>query len=454
DLAVRGYKFSFGDELAINNATIFYLIFAPLLISYIGIINNTSRPDLVQIVGPKSLMNAVDNAFIIGDFAGYEKTKDNIQLYFSQLAKGEPSGTIENLSLLYAIGTLVNQLIDESGIKSIKKVFMSDQDIPNAFTLRVLPIPFIGQDWIIINKNLVEILKPQEVKAVIAHEVGHAARYDSWLNTFISVPKWIIIFGWSIVFFRMMFIIFSEGLAGFSIFRLFAIFIFFVLIRLSLIIVQSLSDMFRRNSELLADHYGAELVGSEILVNALIKIARRAEVVNTIHKDLKWLIQQTDQIHPTMYLKNIINSIPTFELGTEKVRKEVIENYVSYKLQDTFRGLQIPISTSDLNTMVEEACNNLNNVIVNQELLKSKETPFSIFDWEKIDLNQNGYLEKNEISLLVDKLKQTKLVKYDPKTVDNIGIVIESPSHPHINQRIIFLNDSIISKELSNKQNN
>ena len=144
----------------------------------------------------------------------------------------------------------------------------------------------------------------------------------------------------------------------------------------------------------------------------------------------------------------------SFELGTEKVRKEVIENYVSYKLQDTFRGLQIPISTSDLNIMVEEACNNLNNVIVNQELVRSKETPFSIFDWEKVDLNQNGYLEKTEISLLVEKLKQTKLVKYDPKTVDNIGVVIESPSHPHINQRIIFLNDSIISKELSNKQNN
>ena len=45
--------------------------------------------------------------------------------------------------------------------------------------------------------------------AIVAHEVGHAARYDSWLNTFISVPKWIIIFGWSIVFFRMMLIIFE-----------------------------------------------------------------------------------------------------------------------------------------------------------------------------------------------------------------------------------------------------
>ncbi|MCE7734389.1 MAG: M48 family metalloprotease [Candidatus Heimdallarchaeota archaeon] len=454
DLAVRGYKFTFSDDLSLNGLTIFYLIAAPLAFSYIGIINNTSRPDLVQILGPKSLRNAVDVAFTTGEFKQYDKTPDNLQLYFSHLAKGEPSGTVENLSLLYAIGTLVQQLIEESGIKSIKKVFMSDRNIPNAFTLRVLPIPFIGQDWIIINKNLVEILKPQEVKAVIAHEVGHAARYDSWLNTFISVPKWIIIFGWSIVFYRMSFIIFNEGLAGFSIFRLFAVFIFFVFIRLSLNIVQYLTDAFRRNSELLADIYAAELMGDGvILINALIKIARRAEVVSSIHNDLKWLTEQTDQIHPNMHLRNIINNIPSTEIATEHVRKDVIENYVSYKLRDTLRGLQISIAESDLNIMIEQACTNLNNILINQESVKSQETPFSILDWKDVDLDQSEYLEKNEINLLVDKLKQTKLVKYDPDTVANMGMVLESPSHPHINNRIILLHEIMVSKELSNKEN-
>ena len=37
------------------------------------------------------------------------------------------------------------------------------------------------------------MLNQNEIRAVTAHEIGHAARYDSWLNVFISVPKWIII---------------------------------------------------------------------------------------------------------------------------------------------------------------------------------------------------------------------------------------------------------------------
>jgi Zn-dependent protease with chaperone function len=448
---VKGYSFSIRDNFALNNLTIFYLVFAPILFTYFGIINNAKRPDLVQIIGPNSLHNAVDRAFSDGSYSHVEKSDDTLNLYFNDLAKGEPLGTVENLSLLYAVGTLVKQLIDESGVKSIKKVFISDRDIPNAFTLRVIPLPYIGEDWIIINRNLVEILKPEEVKAVLAHEVGHAARYDSWLNTFISVPKWIIIFGWSIVFFKMMLIIFNDGLAGFTIYRLFALFLFFVIIRISLNVVQSLSDMFRRNSELLADHYGAELVGSEILVNGLIKIARRAEVVNSVQKDLEWLVKQTDQVHPNMYLMSILNDIPRFELSTEKVRKDVIENYVSFKLRDTFKGLRIPISEDDLKILIDESCKNINSLLLEKVTTEVKDKPFSILNWKDVDLDKNEYLSNSEISLLADKLKETERVKIDPKTLANMGLVLESPSHPHINSRIIFINDSLIVKELDIK---
>jgi Zn-dependent protease with chaperone function len=448
---VKGFSFSVREGFALNGLTIFYLIFAPLLFSYLGIINNTKQPDLVQIIGPKSLLNAVDSTFSTGKYRDQEKNEENIKLYFNDLAQGEPPGTVQNLSLLFAVGNLVNKLISESGVKSIKRVYMSDRDIPNAFTLRVIPIPFIGEDWIIINRNLVEILKPEEVKAVLAHEVGHAARYDSWLNTFISVPKWIIVFGWSIVFFKMMFIIFNDGIAGFTIYRLVALFLFFILIRFSLNVVQYLIDMFRRNSELLADHYGGELVGSEILVNALIKIARRAEVVNSVQRDLEWLTKQTDQIHPNMYLMSIMNEIPRSELSTENVRKEVIENYVAFKLRDTFKGLRIQISESDINLLIEESSKKIYSELLNKEITELKEKPFSILSWKDVDLDENEYLSNNEITLLAERLKETERVKIDPKTLANMGLVLESPSHPHINSRIIFINDSLIANELNNK---
>ena len=155
DVGVRGYSFSIQEGLTLNTLTITYLLVSPLVISYFGIMNNTSRPGMVQVIGPKSLYHAVESQFKFGEFKDIEKNNENIQLYFEKIARGEPIGTIKNLNMIYSIGVLISNLIDDSGVKSIKRVYMSDKDIPNAFTLRVIPIPFIGQDWIIINKNLV-----------------------------------------------------------------------------------------------------------------------------------------------------------------------------------------------------------------------------------------------------------------------------------------------------------
>ena len=48
---------------------------------------------------------------------------------------------------------------------------MSNELVPNAFTMRILPIPKLGQDWIIINRNIIDILNDDEIKAVVAHEI-------------------------------------------------------------------------------------------------------------------------------------------------------------------------------------------------------------------------------------------------------------------------------------------
>ncbi|OLS22393.1 MAG: Protease HtpX [Candidatus Heimdallarchaeota archaeon LC_2] len=451
NVGVRGYSFSIQEGLALNTLTITYLLVSPIVISYFGIMNNTSRPGMVQVIGPKSLYQAVNTAFKVGEFRDIEKTNNNIQLYFEKISQGEPIGTIKNLTMIYSLGVLISKLIDESAVKSIKRVYMSDKDIPNAFTLRVIPIPFIGQDWIIINRNLVEVLNNNEIRAVTAHEIGHAARYDSWLNVFISVPKWIIIFGWSIVFFKMMLIIFEEGLAGFSLYRVVTVFLFFVIIRLSLNIIQYLTDIFRRNSELLADHYAAQLVGSDILVNGLVKIARRADVINSIHTDLEFLIKQSSSIPPNAYLMRTLNALSPSELSIENVREDIIKNYVTFKLKDTFRALRIQITDDNLNILIEQSCSRLNDILVEEKSKTLKSKPFSIEHWKEIDLDDNQYLSKEEILLFAEKLKESEFQNYNREGLAKMGMILESPSHPHINKRIIFINDSIISKELNNK---
>ncbi|MHA2171181.1 MAG: M48 family metallopeptidase [Candidatus Kariarchaeaceae archaeon] len=337
-----GYNLDFRDDLALNSVTILYFILAPLLFAYLSNMSNSSRPDLVQIIGPRSLLTAINNEFLLGDFRGLEKSEENINLYFAKISHGEPVGTINNLKMLYATGMLMRDLLEQTGVKSIKRVYISDSDVPNTFTVRALPVPIIGQDWIIINRRLVEILTPFELRAMVTHEVGHAANLDSWINVFITSPRLIILFGWSIIYFRLISVVFIEGL---TIIRFLLCLIFFTIVPLSLYLIQRLTNLFQRNAELIADHYSAKINGSEVVVNALLKIAQHA----------------------------------------------LLDNY-----------------------------------------------------WKSFDLDDNNYLSNDEISLLADHLRKNPTLRTSPRLPIEFGIVLDDPSHPHLYDRILFINDTLI----------
>jgi Zn-dependent protease with chaperone function len=337
-----GYNLDFRDDLALNPGTLLYFILVPLLFAYLSNMSNSSRPDLVQIIGPRSLLRAVDNEFLLGDFRGMEKSEENINLYFEKIAQGEPVGTVNNLKMLYTTGLLMHDLLEQTRVKSIKRVYVSDSDVPNTFTVRALPLPIIGQDWIIINRRLVEILTPSELRAMVTHEVGHAANFDSWISVFITTPRWIILFGWSIIYFRLISVVFFEGL---TIIRFLLCLIFFTIVPVSLSLIQKLTNLFQRNAELIADHYSAKINGSEVVVNTLLKIAQRA----------------------------------------------LLDDY-----------------------------------------------------WKSFDLDNNNYLSDDEISLLADHLRKNPTLRASPRLPIEYGIVLDDPSHPHLYDRILFINDSLI----------
>jgi Zn-dependent protease with chaperone function len=337
-----GYELDFRDDLALNPGTLLYFIIVPLLFAYLSNMSNSSRPDLIQIIGPRSLLRAVNSEFLLGDFRGLDKSEENINLYFEKIAQGEPVGTVNNLKMLYKTGMLMQDLLEQTGVKSIKRVFVSDSDVPNTFTVRALPVPIIGQDWIIINRGLVEILTPSELRAMVTHEVGHAANFDSWINVFITSPRLIILFGWSIIYFRLISVVFIEGL---TIIRFLLCLIFFTIVPVSLSLIQRLTNLFQRNAELIADHYSAKINGSEVVVNALLKIAQQA----------------------------------------------LLDDY-----------------------------------------------------WKSFDLDDNNYLSSDEISLLADHLRKNPTLRTSPRLPIEYGIVLDDPSHPHLYDRILFINDSLI----------
>ena len=98
---------------------------------------------MVQIIGPDSLLNRVKMEFHLGNPDKIDYSIENIDHFLEDLAVGQPEGTYENLKMLFGIGVMVENLIETTGVKSIKRVYMSNELVPNAFTMRILPIPKI-----------------------------------------------------------------------------------------------------------------------------------------------------------------------------------------------------------------------------------------------------------------------------------------------------------------------
>ncbi len=70
--------------------------------------------------------------------------------------------------------TEVKKLAEASGLKSTPKLVIVDTKMPNAFAYGS---PLTG-NYIAVTKGLLELLPPEEVKAVIGHELGHLKHRD------------------------------------------------------------------------------------------------------------------------------------------------------------------------------------------------------------------------------------------------------------------------------------
>lgn len=447
---LTGYVFSLSNRINLTTFTIFYLFLSPFLFSYFSI-TRSARQGLVEIVGKGSLYHVVNQQFHPGNPEGRELSEENIQVFLNELARGEPPGTLENLNMLLSLGISVSKIIENSGIKSIKRVFISDQDIPNAFTLRILPIPYLGEDWIILNRNVVDILEPDEIKAVVAHEIAHAARKDSWLNSFLSAPKLMIVFGWSIVFFKLIQIIFEEELTGFSFARVFIVFLFLALMIYSVRIMNLMTDYTYRQSEFLADHYAAKFAGSEELVNALIKIGKRAEVMNSIQRELKWLSEKNAPVNLNELMMFTLNAIPVKELSLRNARFNVINMYVRNVLLNTFRSLKINIPPEQFEKMITDSVNSLLE-LRETEPIKVLQGNLLISDNQQtIDLQKDENLTRPEIKDLTGQLKQSGKQIFENEVLENLGLLPKTRTHPQISSRIIFLYDSLIKNEVDHE---
>lgn len=453
NLIIR-YRFGWSDQFTLGGWMLAFLLTVPFIISYLIAIGSVANNrNMVQVLGPDSLMRRIRLEFAKGNPEGLEFTTENIHYLLEDMAQGEPPGTIENLEMLFSLGMIITNLLEKAGVKSVKRVYVSDDLAPNAFTLRFIPLPFIGQDWIIINRNVVDILDQNEITAVIAHEVGHAVRKDSWVNSFLYSPRIVIIFGWAVILAQMGAVILDQPFTGDSFLRIAFLLFFLVLVRLLMNLGQYFTGYAYRKTELLADYYAAKLVGSEILINALIKIGRRGEVLRTTNIELEWVEKQFDKLDTHRMTMQILNMLDPGETSKDKAREFAIKYYVQMKLTDTLKGLRIQPPQEQFEAMINESVQKLmqeRGMQVSREQVQQRLGPERMEkytkDWRSVDLDANEYLDQEEIKTLVTELRDKGKKIFETEALEEMGVLATPRTHPQVSDRIIFLYDNLMKK--------
>ena len=95
-------------------------------------------------------------------------------------------------------------IASKEGIKHLSKVFIARTAIPNAYTIDVSPFPFFKNSFVVINSNIAKILTEDEMKAVIAHELGHIRSSDSIIRMILSGPHFFLQVAYMLLYLKIL----------------------------------------------------------------------------------------------------------------------------------------------------------------------------------------------------------------------------------------------------------
>jgi len=171
---------------------------------------------------------------------------------------------------------IVERVAQKSKLRKVPKLMIADIPIPNAFAYG----SWLTGPRIAVTKGILKVLKPDELEAVIGHEVGHLRHHDVQVITIISVLPAIVYAISQALYYSGWFSSISGGRrngenAGF-ILILIAIIGFVVYFILNLLLLA-----FSRQRETYADYNGATVVnnGAMKLAVALVKINNAASQI-------------------------------------------------------------------------------------------------------------------------------------------------------------------------------
>ncbi|MBK5114362.1 MAG: M48 family metalloprotease [Candidatus Heimdallarchaeota archaeon] len=344
------------------------------------------------------------------------------------------------------IYTWVHEQAEEHNIKSIKRVYLTDTSIPNAMTLDVIPLPFIRSSWIVLDANVLEILDEREIRAVISHELGHVKRLDGVVNIFRYGINYYAFLAYLIIILEMIRLIISVDQFA----REILVQIGFLLLLIIVIWAFTLLNRFllsysRRQSELMADYYAAQRIGRNHIINALVLLGQRLDVISAFGTEFKWLGSRESKKDVSREFLQGLKDLPPEELSMEISREKAVHIYVQQRLKNLKEDLYVPLTDEqikDLTTKASEKLLALREEQLEKGVMKDRKIASELskltIDWFLIDKDKDLYLKDDEVDNLVKEIignPNKELFEHD--LYPRRALLVRD--HPSMKDRIIFL---------------
>ncbi|TFF84086.1 hypothetical protein EU523_01845 [Candidatus Heimdallarchaeota archaeon] len=361
-------------------------------------------------------------------------------------ANNQPS-FIQNLRISpQKIYNWVQELAAEHNVKSIKRVYLTDMQIPSVMTIDIIPLPFIRHSWLVLDANIIEILEEREIKAIICHELGHVKYGDGTVNFFKFGLNYFVFIAYAFPILELFYLLFTAPVNALSIALRIAFIIIVVFILLAFTILSNfLMNISRRQAEFICDVYSAKHVGRNHMINALLTVGKRNEVLNSFYNEFRWLGSLENKENISQEFIQGLKELSPQELSRTISREKAVSIYIRQRLQNLKTFLKIPLKDKQIEELADKASKELimkrKNGLNNNYFHNNHEKK------EHLLIQEHDLLLGEDNSLFLDNNNLDKLIKIIESNPEKSLFSFDSEKengsketpYPTIKERILFL---------------
>jgi len=378
--------------------------------------------------------------FVLGHWAMVQalNSESVTQLYPNDKSDGARYGEMTGPEIVEA----VRELCVKIGVGQPSRILMQKEPIPNAYTGRILGLGNV----VVLHSNLLEIMPKAEVRAIIAHEVAHIRRWDSFVNQLAHLPRGFRFFLLLILFFKVVAGIWHAGTVGEFFTRVAFLWVGWTLLNFVFALIERVANVALQKAELLADGYAAQVVGPEPTINALLRVGERSEAMLALIEAVgPWAMRLQRNLSQEELLR-MLGRFPAGEMREKVAREMAAEVLVRDQLLELKEKLLVPLSDEQVDHLARQAAESMKaedaqkpegeRVAVPEPAAEDR-----LVDWHAFDFDQSGTLDRQELARLVAALRAK------PERMIFRQFLLpeaEWQSHPTIRRRLLFLYETFI----------